>query len=330
MGKSIRPVTYTEEEIDCIEQHIEKHFGAFEHVFHEVASPGIHVDVCIIPPGETRPFYTLVTMGMGAHKMAVPDSLKGNSLERAELLMTLPPQWPLEDSDEKWYWPIRWLKILARLPIDMNTWLGWGHTIPNGEPFAANTGLSSILLVDPYPGEDSMICPLPDGEAVNFYQMFPLYDEEMDFKRQYDAQKLISLFGSDFPHVLDIGRRNYGLSVAAKKFAVTEIRPLIEWGGAEGCFATDRIMVDGSKVGFMYREKPEYEGDSGWRFMAGDETAEYMDAPEHSGIYMLNTVANYDPDIIANLQVSYGTAFFRNEKGEFEKDDDWTLEEDDK
>ncbi|MDL2283610.1 DUF2185 domain-containing protein [Oxalobacter sp. OttesenSCG-928-P03] len=324
MGKSIKPVVYEEDEIDCIERHIEKHFGAFEHVFHEIASTGIHVDICIIPPGETRPFYTLVTMGMGAHKMTLPDNLKDSGLARAELVVTLPPDWKLDDSDEKWYWPIRWLKVLARLPVDMDTWLGWGHTVPNGESFAENTALSNVLLIDPYPGEASMICLLPNGETVNFYQMFPLYDEETDFKRQHDTQKLLSLFGSEVTHVLDINRRNYGNDVSpAKKFAITEIRPLIEWGGAEGCFATDRIMVDGSRVGFMYREKPEYEGDSGWRFAAGDETAEYMDEPDNSGIYMLNTVANYDPDIIDHLKADYGSAFFRNEKGEFERDEDW-------
>lgn len=329
MGKSIKPVVYTEEEIDCIEQHIEKHFGAFEHVFHEIASSGIHVDICIIPPSETKPFYTLVTMGMGAHKMTLPDSLRESGLARAELMVTLPPDWKLDDSDEKWYWPIRWLKILARLPADMDTWLGWGHTIPNGEPFSDNTALSDMLLVDPYSGEAGMICRLPNGETVNFYQLFPLYEEETRFKREYDTQKLLSLFGSEVTHVLDIARKNYGLPAAGKQFVLTEIRPLIDWGGAEGCFATDRIMVDGSPVGFMYRELPEYEGDSGWRFTAGDETAAYMDEPDNSGIYMLNTVANYDEDIIPHLKADYGSAFFRNEAGEFEKDDSWELEKDD-
>lgn len=326
MGKSIKPVVYTEEEIDCIEQHIEKHFGAFEHVFHEVASSGIHVDICIIPPSETKPFYTLVTMGMGAHRMTLPDRLQQSGLSRAELLVTLPPDWKLDDSEEKWYWPIRWLKILARLPVDMDTWLGWGHTVPSGEPFAENTTLSNMLLVDPYPGEASMLCSLPGGEAVHFYQLFPLYEEETDFKRQHDTQKLLALFGGEVSHVLDVSRKNYGLSVPAKNFAITDIHPLIDWGGAEGCFATDRIMVDASKVGFMYREMPEYEGDSGWRFAAGDETAAYMDNPANSGIYMLNTVANYDPDIIPHLKADYGTAFFRNEKGEFERDDNWEPE----
>ena len=30
------------------------------------------------------------------------------------------------------------------------------------------------------------------------------------------------------------------------------------------CFATDRITVDGMKVGYMYRESPQDRNDSGW------------------------------------------------------------------
>lgn len=33
-----------------------------------------------------------------------------------------------------------------------------------------------------------------------------------------------------------------------------------------GCLATDQITVEGMKVGYMYRESPLNEFDSGWRF----------------------------------------------------------------
>ena len=47
----------------------EQYFGEVENVFHELVSPDIHVDICIVPPSEKRDYYTLVTMGMGAHRM---------------------------------------------------------------------------------------------------------------------------------------------------------------------------------------------------------------------------------------------------------------------
>lgn len=82
--------------------------------------------------------------------------------------------------------------------------------------------------------------------------------------------------------------------------------------GHGGCFATDMITIDGNKVGFMYRETPSNNLDSGWRFMAGTETQEYMDCADHLAIYDVNTIANYDPDIIPLLDAPIGSAFERD------------------
>lgn len=60
---------------------------------------------------------------------------------------------------------------------------------------------------------------------------------------------------------------------------------LLDWEGADGCFATNRITVEGSKVGYCYREQPDGDWDSGWRFTAGDESEAYMDDPNNAGIY---------------------------------------------
>lgn len=43
-----------------------------------------------------------------------------------------------------------------------------------------------------------------------------------------------------------------------------EIKRLIPNMG--GCLASDRITVDGMRVGYMYREEPDQDVDSGWRF----------------------------------------------------------------
>ncbi len=76
-----------------------------------------------------------------------------------------------------------------------------------------------------------------------------------------------------------------------------------------GAFATDRITVDGQKVGYMYREKASRNEDSGWRFFAGDEDQAYIDDLSHTEIYAVNTVANYDPDIIPYLETAAPCAF---------------------
>ena len=189
------PEVYTQEEMSAVEQHIQKTFGEFENIFHELASPDIHVDICVIPPSEERDYYTLVTMGMGAHRMDVPEELAEYKLERAELAIALPPDWKLDEEslkDERWYWPVGLLKVLARLPIASNTWLGWGHTMDKQTPFAENTELCAALLTEPQKIEEGgHRCVLPGGEEVNFYQVIPLYRDELEYKLEHDANALL-------------------------------------------------------------------------------------------------------------------------------------------
>ena len=190
------PEVYTEDEMEAVEGHIQQYFGEVENVFHELVSPDIHVDICIVPPTEERDYYTLVTMGMGAHRMNVPEELAEYKLERAELAIALPADWKLDQEsmkDEKWYWPIRLLKSLARLPINCDSWLGHGHTVENREPFADNTKLCTATLIGPQDTEDgSEVCTLPGGEEVNFYQVIPLYEDELDYKLEHDVDALLN------------------------------------------------------------------------------------------------------------------------------------------
>ena len=189
------PEVYSEEEMEAIEGHIQQYFGNFETVLHELSSPDIHVDICVVPPSEEHDYYTLVTMGMGAHRMNVPEELAEYKLERAELAIALPKDWKLKQEDmrdERWYWPIRLLKSLARLPIASDTWLGWGHTMDNQEPFAPDTELCAAILTGPQGTEDgSEFCTLPGGEEINFYQVIPLYRDELEYKLAHDADALL-------------------------------------------------------------------------------------------------------------------------------------------
>ena len=211
-NKSIAPEMYSEDEVDIIEKHIEHYYGNFEFVFHEKVSPDIHVDICLIPPSEECNWYTLVTMGMGAHLMNVPNQLKEDQLERAELVICLPEYWKLDKEhlkDEKWYWPIRLLKELARFPGENNTWLGWGHTVSYDGPLSYTTELCASILINPPCGNiGGNTCTLPDGEEVNFYQIIPLYGDELEFKLKNGTQKLLDKMNDNIllvnPHRLNV------------------------------------------------------------------------------------------------------------------------------
>ena len=96
-----------------------------------------------------------------------------------------------------------------------------------------------------------------------------------------------------------------------------EIAPI--YMGYGGCLATDKIVCEGMKVGYMFRESPITPLDSGWRFFSGDEDKNYMNNNLKHGVYDLNTIVNYDPDIMELLSANIGSKFERNCSGVFEK-----------
>lgn len=100
------------------------------------------------------------------------------------------------------------------------------------------------------------------------------------------------------------------------RIAESDLRPILAVTGA--CLATDRIVVDGCKVGYCYREPPQSGDDSGWRFFAGDEELAYLEDADNLGLYEVNTLANYDEGIVGLLDCPVGCAFRRAPSGAFE------------
>ncbi|MEM6691690.1 MAG: DUF2185 domain-containing protein [Planctomycetota bacterium] len=83
------------------------------------------------------------------------------------------------------------------------------------------------------------------------------------------------------------------------------------------CIATDRITVEGAKIGYFYRESPDGPDDSGWRFFAGDESQDYVDDPQNMMLYDVNTIANYDRGVIPYLKEDPPCAFELLPNGEY-------------
>jgi hypothetical protein len=208
------------EQIAAINAHIEKHVGKPDSVFHEIISDLVHIDVHIVKPAPKRNFYTLITSGMSDLPMHVPP---GCAEQRyAELMICLPPTWNLgskyqttEDGalkDERNYWPIRWLKALARMVHEYDTWLGPGHTVPTGDPprpYAPNTKLCCLMTMPPATtGKDFCKLGLPD-RVIHFMALWPLYEEEMNLKLKKGSDALldrIERFGFEKFEVVDIRR----------------------------------------------------------------------------------------------------------------------------
>ncbi|AWH45573.1 suppressor of fused domain protein [Stenotrophomonas sp. ZAC14A_NAIMI4_1] len=206
--------------IEAISAHIECHLGPISGVFHEIISDLVHIDVHVVPASERFPYLRLVTSGMSDLPMATPDEVEVP--QYMELMVTLPADWPITQDafgDERHYWPVRLLKTLARLPHEYDTWLGFGHTIPNGhpaEPYAPGVGFDGAIVLPPVTtpeGFDTL--QLDDGRTIVFMSIVPLYPEEMDLKLRKDTEALLDRF--DAKNIQDVivpGRVN----VARKRF----------------------------------------------------------------------------------------------------------------
>jgi hypothetical protein len=208
-----------EDTVAAISAHIERHLGPIAGVFHELISDQVHLDVYVVNPSADFPFYTLITSGMSDRPMTVPPEANPDEAPPyAELCILLPSTWRIPGpgetfADDNAYWPISWLKLVARLPHEYHTWLGFGHTIPNGEgaePFADDTELGCMLLLTAISlPEEFQTLPLNDAKIVQFYTLYPLYREEMGLKMHQGVGALLDRFEEfNISDVLDLTRPN--------------------------------------------------------------------------------------------------------------------------
>lgn len=200
----------------AIEEHMEKHLGPLAWVLHEIVSDAVHLDVHAIAPSETHPCWTLFTTGMSARRMRAPWAHRERAY--AELLVSLPASWPLPDPaasaepmHERVYWPIRGLKFLARMPHTYDTWLGPGHSVPNGNParrLGPGTKMCCWLTVSPLQlPKDAQELVLPDGRRIHFYGVVPLHRAEMELKLKEGTEALLAkLDEADVDAVIDPAR----------------------------------------------------------------------------------------------------------------------------
>lgn len=209
----------------CIEQiseHLKTYLGEIETVFHEIMSDTVHIDVHYIGPTKDFPFCRLVTSGMSDMPMTVPEG--ADVPKYLELMITLPGDWKVDQysfDNEAHYWPVRLLKDLARLPHKYNTWLGWGHTIPHGdppEPYAPNTKLSgAVILPSISVPEEFHILKIDEGKEIRFFAVVPLYEEEMNLKLRSGVNALLDkLSDAGISDIVDPSRKN----AARKRFGI--------------------------------------------------------------------------------------------------------------
>lgn len=189
-------------DIEAISDHIERRIGRVHTVFHEIVSDDLHIDIHHVKASFFRRYEVLVTSGMSAVPMPVPGDQQQPRF--AEVLAVLPKGWPLTKEaflDERNYWPIRLIKDIARLPYYGNTWVGFGHTMANGQseesikPYADNTGLCSVAILPPSSlGKAAWCLKRKGAEDIFFWAAVPLHLAELKLKLEQGIDPLLDLF----------------------------------------------------------------------------------------------------------------------------------------
>jgi hypothetical protein len=190
---------YSKADLYKVTNHIIKTFGLVTTKLKESKSKYIERTILVSKPSESRPFYTLTTVGMGAAVMKnIPPSYRQSGIGRAELLICLPPDWDLKNREDKWFWPIAYLRAFMQYPFSQKTWLGYEHTIQLGRKLPG-TNFKGILFDYPYHiNKTDYKVELENGEIVWFFQIIPLYSTEAVYKTEEDYKALKKLIADKY------------------------------------------------------------------------------------------------------------------------------------
>lgn len=199
---------YSFEDEDLVLGHIEKYFGKVERRIRDFNPEFIDVDILVILPSTRHPYTTLMTLGMGTRFMeGTPPELTPESFGYDELFLCLPDDW--EFSPEN-LWPIQYLFDLAKFPFQNQSWIGAGHSLAY-DTYIGNTNFSGFLVTYPYEhGMESFRFDLEENQVIHFYNIIPLYMEELNYKQEIGFEELEELF-QESPMVTNIHRQNVAL-----------------------------------------------------------------------------------------------------------------------
>jgi len=158
-----------------------------------------HVDVYIFQRKRgDQIVYSLVTGGMSDLEMTLPR-------RAVDVPRRVEPR-------EEYISTLRWV---AHFPHGSKSWLGHGHTMPNGNPpapFWGSTILDTLFFLPPIVTRDQTFPGLLqlDGRPVHFLWLVPLTTPECNFKLESGFEAMLDLFQRrKHPHVFDPNRPSY-------------------------------------------------------------------------------------------------------------------------
>ena len=195
----------TQELVELREKSYDSIFGKSDLVYHEIMPMVPHIDIFKYPPTAERPFYTFITSGMSDIPMTLPKELS-SEYRRIELVL-----YTSEDKPEF----SEMLRRLAHFPHDNQTWLHWGHTMPNGTPAELlfdSSCLDSFFFIPSIVRPDSELGKrlIWQGEPIHLVWCVPISTAECNYKLEKGSNAIYDLFDKfDHPIAFSSNRKSY-------------------------------------------------------------------------------------------------------------------------
>lgn len=133
----------------------------------------------------------------------------------AELMVLLPKDLEFENvqtGKETNGWIISMLKETARFPHHYYTYLGIGHTLQateDLEPYSMDTEFIGCMILPSVTFDEDFTEITCGDNKINIYGLFPLYKNELEFKKQNGYNKFVELLQeSNAKEIIDKQRKN--------------------------------------------------------------------------------------------------------------------------
>ncbi|MGM9795573.1 MAG: suppressor of fused domain protein [Candidatus Aphodosoma sp.] len=186
------PIYYCEEEYNEIENYIENSFGEIYRVGDVEGLKEYGVDLAVIKPTAGKPYYTLSTIGLGAHRIDNDEETRHeiHAPDYCEFVMYLPTDWNVtDDGCEKPenFWPVRIIQMAVETLISEKANIRDGIYIED-DTLAEKCGLKIVYIENPMPDiTKHTFVNTTSGRTVQFYQLVPFSEEDAEIMEQTDT-----------------------------------------------------------------------------------------------------------------------------------------------
>ena len=180
--------TLSDEDYSILDKHIREHFGEVEFVEERGL---VRLLKCTSHPD----FNLLITKGLCERKLNVPQGVDPLENSRIELVLSLRKEWPLDDEDLKYRWPLELMFDLATFVRLTEEFVGFGYSFDLGHkahPLSCFTG--GMLTALGAFKQNAQEFKLTNQESVHFFEVIPLCPMEVAFRRSHSALDLLEIF----------------------------------------------------------------------------------------------------------------------------------------